>query len=157
MDKTQQQYQAAINSWEVALQFQFYSFKKWVGTRYFYLFFKLAGYLQKQVSSKLIDQMIDELQEIKSVYMTTYWVKRCVTTNNCQTHKVPSSDDLCSIPGAEALNCDLLEGHEIIVITCHTIHSRMQKEKVYIFIVSWRSHLPKYLHLKAEQGLHTGL
>lgn len=72
MDKAQQQYQAAINSWEVALQFQFYSFQKWVGTRYFYLFFKLAGYLQKQVSSKLIDQMIDELQKIKCVYMTTY-------------------------------------------------------------------------------------
>lgn len=62
MDKTQQHHQAAINSWEVALQFQFYSFQKWVGTRYFYLFFKLAGYLQKHVSSKLIDQMIDELQ-----------------------------------------------------------------------------------------------
>ena len=88
------------------------------------------------MNSKLIDQMIDELQEIKSVYMTTYWVKRCVATNSCQTHKVPSSDDLCSIPGAEALNFVLLEGHEIIVTICHIIHSRMQKEKAYIFIVS---------------------
>jgi hypothetical protein len=67
------------------------------------------------VSSKLIDKMVDELQDIKSVYVTTYQVKRWVATSNCQTHKAPSSDDLCSSPGAEALNCDLLEGHEFIV------------------------------------------
>jgi hypothetical protein len=53
--------------------------------------------------------MVDELQDIKSVYVTTYQVKRWVPTSNCQTHKAPYSDDLCSSPGAEALNCDLLE------------------------------------------------
>jgi len=67
------------------------------------------------MSSKLIDQIIDELQEIK-VHMSTYLLKGWVAPKQLVINrKVPSSDGLCSIPGAKASHCDLLKGHSLIV------------------------------------------
>jgi hypothetical protein len=58
------------------------------------------------MGSKLIDQMIDELQEAKcpNEHLFGKCPKQLVIT--CE---VPSSDDLCSIPGAKVSNCDLLK------------------------------------------------
>ena len=67
------------------------------------------------MSSKLIDQIIDELQEIK-VHMSTYLLKGWVAPKQLVINrKVPSSDGLCSIPDAKASHCDLLKGHSLIV------------------------------------------
>lgn len=56
-------YQAGIDCWEVALQLRFYYSKQWVRASYI-LPFKLASNLQKLVSGKLINQVIDELQNV---------------------------------------------------------------------------------------------